>query len=211
MMKIAVVDDHPITIYGMKLMLSLDKESNIKLINTYQTGSEAIDKVINDKPDLLLVDIQLPDMSGFDLITYLKSTNIELKYAVYTSFYNREIILKTIKSNVNGIMSKATKPEQLIANIQKIVTSDDFVNSGDAIPEFIEKKKEALVNPNIRNRLTNREREILDLIIESLRNKEIADLLNISISTVEFHRKNIYSKFEVNSLAALLKKIYPLS
>jgi DNA-binding NarL/FixJ family response regulator len=207
MIRMAVVDDHPITGYGLKLVLSQDKESQIELVNTYCTGSEALDNVVNDNLDLLLVDIQLPDISGFDLITYLKSTNINLKYAIYTSFYNRDILLKSIKSKVSGVMSKATDPESLIENIKKMVTTDSFVNNGEAMPDFVQNDKEGLLNPDIRSRLTIREKEILNLIMEGIKNKEISELLNITLSTVEFHRKNIYKKLEVKNIAELFKKL----
>jgi DNA-binding NarL/FixJ family response regulator len=205
MVRIAVVDDHPVTLYGLKLILSQKSNKHITLVASFTSGNEVIQNIDHENVDILLVDVQLPDMSGYNVITYLKGFYAHLKFGLYTSFYTRDNILQAIRCKANGIMSKAIEPERLLEGICDIMNSDDFVNCGEK-PTFSNLPKNNLQPIPYNISLTEREREILDCIIKGLKNKEISEMLNIASSTVEFHRKNLYRKMEVNNVADLFNK-----
>lgn len=205
MIKIALVDDHPITLYGLKWMLTENQENDIQLIKSYTNGNELLKDIDGVDIELLLVDLKLPDIEGLDLIKLIKGIRSDLKIGVYTSFYSKETILQTIKIKANGIISKAVTPLNLLNCLYKMVHTDEFVLSGESLPDIAPRNGNRY-SSFTKTMLTEREKEIMGLIMEGITNKEIASILQITISTVEFHRKNIYVKFEATSVVDLIKK-----
>lgn len=205
MMKIALVDDHPVTLYGLKWMLTENQRNDIQLIKSYTKGNELLKDIDNVDIELLLVDLKLPDIDGFDLIKIIKGIRSDLKVGIYTSFYSRETILQTVKCKANGIISKAVSSSNLLNCLHKLVHTDEFVLSGESLPAVVS-RNENRHSGVTKITLTEREKEIMDLIMEGITNKEIASILQITISTVEFHRKNLYLKFDVENVVGLFKK-----
>jgi len=205
-MNLIIVDDHPVTQFGIELIIKQYTDSGINLSGTYTSGQAFLEEYMNKETDLVLIDLQLPDMSGFELIAFLKSVNYQTKIGVYTSYFNRDTILKAIKNKANGIISKAINADDFIEGMERLLNKDEFVCIGENV-NSIEPGHTRFSVPKNERALTKRESEILQLMREGLKNKEIAQILNISLSTVEFHRKNLYQKFQVKNLGGLLKKI----
>lgn len=204
-MEIIIIDDHPVTQFGVELILQQYADCEIKLTGTYTSGNSFLDDFKNKEADLLLVDLQLPDMPGYDIIKYLRSVDYKQKIGIYTSFFNQEHILNAIKHKADGIMSKAIKASDFIYGVNEIFNNQDFVCIGE---NHYSSFPEEATNPYNRYvSLTKREKEILQYIKEGVKNKDIANILNITLRTVEFHRRNIYMKYEVDNLAGLLNKV----
>lgn len=205
MMKIALVDDHPVTLYGLKWMLTENQGNDIQLIKSYTKGNDLLKDIESIDIDVLLIDLKLPDVDGFDLVKIVKGIRPDLRVGIYTSFYSKQTLLQSVKSKTNGIISKTVKPKNFVKCIQQMVHSEEFVISGEPIPELNPDTAPGSRRFN-KISLTNREKELLNLILEGTTNKEIASILQISLSTVEFHRKNLYKKFNVDNVASFIKK-----
>jgi two-component system nitrate/nitrite response regulator NarL len=205
MLKVALVDDHPLLFYGLQMISKKGEKKVFEVTEYFECGQDVIDNIESLNVDIFLSDLQLTDMSGFDLITFVKSTFPNLKTALYTGFYEKETIIKAIHLGANGIISKVSHADKILNGIEEIGKGKHFVSVGDT-PNSNNKptNNNSRVLKNIT--LSNREKEVLEFIKEGIKNKEIATLLNISVSTVEYHRKNIYQKLNVNNVAELIKK-----
>ncbi|MDI9312250.1 MAG: response regulator transcription factor [Limnohabitans sp.] len=191
--KIAIVDDHKMFTDGLR---SVFMESNIYEIlfvaNNAQEALIALSK--NDLPDLIISDISMPEMNGFEFIKIVKETYSEIKVLVISMF-------DTFYSNdqIDGYLLKDASTETIFEAIQSIVINNKKYFS----PEV---KIVKIDTENQKNILTSREKEIIQLIAQEYTSDEIAEKLFLSKLTVETHRKNILIKLQVKNVAGLIKK-----
>jgi DNA-binding NarL/FixJ family response regulator len=204
MIKIAITDDHPIVIDG--LLNALHNVPDIEVAATYNNGA-ALLKGLHELPiDVLLLDLQLPDKNGAELVPLILSqhpdTHILILSGVESSSYIKEMIQKGCKGY---LLKSNTDKTKLIAAIQEVYKGGIYLEH--AVKEqllhemLIAKRKLDKINPKI----TQRELEILQLIMEELNNQEIADRLFISLRTVETHRYNLLQKLNAKNTAGLLR------
>ncbi len=187
--KIAVVDDHLMFLDGITSILSL--EENFEVLFKENNAIIALEKIKNNKPDLVITDISMPEMNGLEFIKELKLNFPDIKILVLSMFQN----LNSFK-DIDGFLLKETDSQTLIYAINEIVLKNrkyliDAKNNIDAI-DF---KKTIL---------SNREKEIIQLIAKEYTTEEIAEKLTISKHTIEAHRKNIFFKLNVKNIAGLI-------
>ncbi len=206
MIEVTLVDDHPLSFYGLKSISEKNGEKIFDVKNYFENGKDLIDNIESLQVDLILCDLHLTDMNGFDLLTFIKSTHPEFKVAMYTAFFEKESIMKAIQLGADGIISKGIHADELINCIKEIKKGKRFVTTSDTRIFLGNHQKYSQKNIV----LSNRESEVLELIKKGSTNKEIAIILNISVSTVEFHRKNIYQKLDVKNVAELINKTQSL-
>lgn len=198
---LCVVDDHPIIFLGIELILRKIKGHSIELHKQYLSGSDILNNLPNINSDVFLIDICLPDIKGNVLAKIILETHPDAKIGIYSSLLDREHILNSFKSGVLGYLSKSCRPEEFINFIQTIHKGERHVRG--IIADIIFEKENLFEKhqPNI----TKREFEILHFVLEGMKNKEIAEKLNIAERTVEFHKQNIYLKLEVTNSIDLYK------
>lgn len=207
--KVLLVDDHELIILGVKKILSA--VPNIQLVGTASNGEETIDKIKNLQPDIVILDIDIPKISGIDLTEHIQKNFPNTKVILHTSYVDEEHIVKGFELGASGYVPKNFKPEDLIDAITAVyqgkrylkgVVSDIFMESF-----FKEKqtKKEKEETPTPEEVLTKREIEVLKLIGQGMTNQEMAEALFISIRTVEVHKANIMKKLNMNTTADLVK------
>jgi two-component system nitrate/nitrite response regulator NarL len=191
-----IIDDHPMVIEGLKAILkNLNFLESIYQANSAQAGLKLLE---NGKVDLVLIDIQLPDMSGIDLCKLVHNRFPEVKKLGMSSHADRTYAQEMIHNGALGFFNKAAGLEEiekaLLGALQNQITI--------SLPEqnMPQLKTTSLEKPV----LTRREVEVLELIAKGLTNKEIADKLFVSSSTVDTHRKNLLAKFDVLNTAALV-------
>lgn len=204
MIKIAITDDHPIVIDG--LLNALHNVPGMEVVATYNNGAELLKGLQEQLIDVLLLDLQLPDRNGAELVPIIlhqyPHMHILILSGVESSAYIKEMIQKGCKGYL--LKSNTGKPT-LIAAIQEIYKGGVYLES--AVKEqllhemLIAKRKLDKINPKI----TQRELEVLHLIMEELNNQEIADRLFISLRTVETHRYNLLQKLNAKNTASLLR------
>jgi DNA-binding NarL/FixJ family response regulator len=203
-MDVILVDAHFVTYLGIKEMFGLVKGHDFVLKQSFTSSKDFLNQMHGNEANLIILSLFIGEMDTFDLITYLRAMCSKTKIVLFTSVFNQEIILKAIKSGANGIISKTANSNSFINGLQNVVTNNRFTCIGvEENPKTHFKKREDLD----KHKLTKREREILSLIKEGIKNKEISVILNISLSTVEFHRKNLYLKYEVSNVAGLFAKV----
>ena len=195
--KILVVDDHPMVIEGMKAMLNQIRY--VELCATASNAYEAMEKVKENQPDLVITDINMPEISGVELTSKLKKEFPNLKIIGMSTFNERSYIAQMIQNGADGFLVKSASKEEIETAISSVLDGKMHLSSDAGISTS--EQKELKNQPT----LTSREKEILTLISEGFTNPQIAEKLFISLYTVETHRKNLLSKFNTNNTASLIK------
>jgi len=201
--KVIIADDHTILRQGLRALLSSDP--NLKVVGEAEDGREAIRCVEDHSPDLALIDLSMPRMNGMEAIGDIKKANPETKIIVLTVHKTEEYILEALKSGVDGYVLKDASHTELMIAINNVFKGKRYLSadiSGKVIEGYLEGRK-ILKSKSAWENLTQREREILKLIAEGNKNKEIADYLCISLKTVEKHRANLMKKLDRHNAAAL--------
>lgn len=201
--RIAIADDHPMIIGGLQNMLSA--YPHIVLDGAYNNGAELIKGLQERLPDVLLLDIQLPDKTGDELATIILKKYPEQKILTLTNFNSMLYVHNMMRIGVKGYILKTTDPETLIHAIEQVHEGNEFIDQavkGKLAQYTTKMKKEA----NLRPTLTLREKEILKLTVNGDTIQEISEKLFIGLRTVEYYRSNLLLKLEVKNMAALIKK-----
>jgi DNA-binding NarL/FixJ family response regulator len=203
-MDIVIVDAYTITHFGIKYILSQNK-TGFEVKRSYTNGKDFLNDNAGNNTDLIILGLFVTGIDTFDLITYLTASGVKARIAVYAYIFNQEVILKSIKAGANGIISQTVSENNFVRGLKGIMYNTNFTCVGNESKFKFFIKNNSLVKDYT---LTKREHEILQLITEGIKNIEIAAILNISLSTVEFHRKNIYLKLNVKNVAELVSKIH---
>ena len=198
--RLSIIDDHPVVFLGVQMSLRRCKTHSIEIVNQYTNG----DQILNDLPNLnsnvLLIDLCLPDIKGYDLASKILEVYPEMKIGIYSSMNDRELVLKSFRSGALGYLSKTATADMLIDFILTISKGERYIRGTIADIVFSD-----VSVSNKQFNITKRENEIMQLIFDGLKNREIAEKLNIAERTVEFHKQNIYLKLEVNNSVDLYK------
>jgi DNA-binding NarL/FixJ family response regulator len=205
--KIIMVDDHQIVRDGIKALIS--DESWIDIIGEASNHKELFALLEKAKPDLIMLDISMPEMSGIEIAKILTEQRPEIKLLMLSMYMSEEFITNAIEAGAKGYLTKTTSQEEIINALKTITGGGEFYSdsvSNILLKSFIKKTQnkstDSKEQPII---LTKRENEILKHFAEGLSNKEIADRLFISIRTVESHKNNIMQKLELKSTVELIK------
>jgi DNA-binding NarL/FixJ family response regulator len=205
--KIVLVDDHDIVRDGLKVLLM--NLPDIKVIGEVSSGRELFNLLENIKPDIILMDIRLPKMSGIVVTEKVKTEYPDIKVIMLTASVDDKSISESFKAGALGYLPKNIKQMELIAAIREVYKGNKFLSksiSNDILNNYLSKNKpETLDQPKIEIALSKREIEIIELFAEGYNYKEVADKLSISCNTVETHKKNIFEKLKINSIVDLVK------
>lgn len=193
---VMIADDHLMVREGIKQILELDDD--IKVVAEASNGKECINLLDETKVDILLLDINMPEMNGLKVLQYLKDKKIKVKVLILTIHNEVEYLLKASDIGVNGYILKDSDSTVLKKAILSIVNGESYIQP-DLRPLLKKRlsERESSINENDDN-LTKREIEVLKLLAEGLFNKEIAYTLSISEKTVKNHISNIFKKINVS-------------
>ena len=207
MINILLVDDHQIIIDGLKELLN--GVDNIGALYEAYDGSKALETVDTEPVDLVLLDINLPDRNGFDICQELKSQPNCPKIIALTMYSNAGYINKMIRAGVDGYLLKNTGREELLKAIQSVMEGERYFGKEvtDTLVAGMQQVREPRTSDFIQ-KLTRREKEILQLIVDELTTEEIASKLFISSTTVITHRKSLLRKLNAKNVAGLVKKAF---
>lgn len=200
--KILIVDDHLMFLEGLRSLLLT--ENQIEIIGVASNGNEALHILENQDADVLITDISMPELDGFELIASLNKKYPNVSTLVLSMHTEARIISKLIKLNVNGYLLKNAEKDELLKAISSLYDGDNYF-SDEVKKIYSESSFSRNKGSNYVPELSRREKEVLKLIYEENTTKEIAEKLFISQYTVESHRKNIFSKLNVKNVAGLIK------
>lgn len=193
--RILIADDHSMVREGLKQLVEL--EDDIIVVAQAGNGSEAIEKIIEYKPDVVLLDINMPEMNGLEVLSYLNQNDISANVLILTIHNEIEYLYKAVEIGVKGYVLKDSESDVLIRAIRSVYQGETYIQPNMASLLFKKMNNEESMSAQ-NTRLTKREIEVLKLITEGLLNKEIAHRLCISEKTVKNHVSNIFKKIEVS-------------
>jgi two-component system response regulator NreC len=199
--RILLVDDHAIMRDGISALLNL--QDDIEIVGEASEGKEAIDKARELVPDVVIMDISMPEMDGLEATRRIKKKNPSVKVLVLTQHDNREYILSTIKSGSDGYLPKRALGSELVAAIRAINQGHSFLYPTAAGILLEDYRRQVEKEPY--DRLTEREREVFRLIADGHTSREIADMLFISLKTIHNHRAKIMEKLNIHNKSELIK------
>lgn len=197
--KVLIVDDHPLVIEGLKSLLSVNKD--IKVLESCNNGKEALIFLESNYVDIVLLDINLPDMSGIDICELITAKHKNVSIIGLSTYGERSIINQMISNGAKGYLLKNVTETELVEAINKVYRGNCYFG--------IEVQK-AMANTIFHSlgntpRLTKREKQILKLVVSGKTNNQIAEDLFISPLTVETHRRNLMKKMKASNTASLVK------
>ncbi len=192
--KILIADDHPVVREGLSAMLT--KEHDIQVVGEAENGIEAIEKARALQPDVVLMDLRMPELDGVEAMRQIKAKNPEMKFIVLTTYDNDEYIFKGIEAGARAYLLKDAPREELFRAIRAVYKGESLIEpavAGKVLDRFVELSREAQA-PDV---ISERELEVLNLMAKGTANKLIAATLNIGESTVKTHIQSIFQKLEV--------------
>ena len=201
--KLLVADDHKILLEGIVSLLQA--EGSFDVAATAGNGYEVMELVKNNDYDVCLLDINMPQMDGMEAAKLIRVVKPAIKIIMLTTYNDNEIISELVHIGVSGYLLKNSDRSELVDAIKKVMSGRYYFSAEveDIIIKGVSEKKEKDVVI-----LTDREKQIIDLLGREYTNEKIANELNISYRTVETHRKNIMHKTKSHNLAGLLKHAY---
>ena len=202
-LRIVLADDHTILREGLRSLLTADPD--FEVVGEAQDGREAVRCVEKLEPDLLLMDLSMPRMSGMDAIREIKKRYPETRIVALTVHKTEEYLLTTLQAGADGYVLKDATHEELVMAINNVMGGKSYLSPGvsEKVIEGYLEGKESSRSASSWETLSWREREVLKLIAEGYKNKEIAVDLCISLKTVEKHRANLMKKLDLHNAAAL--------
>ncbi|HDR5348889.1 response regulator transcription factor [Bacillus cereus] len=197
--KVLLVDDHTVVLKGLAFFLSTQED--LELVGEANNGKEALVKVGETNPDVILMDLYMPEMDGVEATAYIKNEYPNVKVIVLTSFSDQAHVLPALRAGASGYILKDVEPDQLVEAIRSaykgnIQLHPDIANAllSQTLP-VEEKEEESSIQVDV---LTARENEVLQLLAKGMSNKEIASVLVITEKTVKAHVSSILSKLNLS-------------
>lgn len=208
MIRLLIVDDHPLVLDG--ITACLEEEENIEVIGQASNGQEAVEKAHALRPDVVLMDISMPVMTGLEATVLLTEQLPDCRVLILSMHDETEYIVKIMQAGAAGYVLKDVAPRELLYAIETVHSNNTYFSSkaSQMLLKTVTHPQEPqtpITEQPSKSPLTAREKTILTEIAMGKGNKEIASLLNISIRTVETHRQNIKGKLDIHTTAGLTK------
>lgn len=194
-MKVLIADDHPVVREGLSAMLS--RQPDIEVVGEAENGRECVEKTRKLRPDIVLMDLRMPEMDGVEAMRQIAATNPEVRFIVLTTYDNDEYIFKGIEAGARAYLLKDSPREELFKAIRAVHRGESLIQpavAGKVLDRFAELSRQVQAP----EALSDREVEVVKLMAEGTSNKEIAVSLHISESTVKTHIQTIFQKLGVS-------------
>lgn len=202
--RVLLVDDHPLVLDGISARL--EGEDSLEVVGMANDGKQALELAAKEKPDVVLMDVSMPVMNGFEATERFRAEQPDIKVLILSMHDDREYIVKLIKCGAAGYVLKDVSSSELIAAIETIHRGGTYFSSGASQALFSQfEQEQAVPVPVQQEALTGRETDVLKLVAEGNSNKAIARELDISVRTVETHRQNIKNKLDIHTAAGLTR------
>lgn len=198
--KIVIADDHAIVRQGLKLILSA--QPDLEVIGEAANGKEVVELVQKLKPDVVLLDVAMPELNGIEATRRMVEANGRLKILVLSMHKEAVYVRETLRAGARGYILKDAIDTELLSAVRSVARGDGYISpavSGALLNDY----RKDVTDPV--DLLSNREREVLQLIAEGKTNKEIAAKLNLSVYTVDSHRGKIMEKLNLHSTGELVR------
>ena len=200
MTKVLVADDDPLTMAGITTLLD---KTNFTVVATVNTGAAVLDALPGARPELLILDNDMPERSGLDVLRTLRSKGDDRPVVLLTSRLNDELAREAVKLSVNGIVIKSTAPRDLLVCLESVVQGRRWIDQ-----EVMQRVMEQAMSPDAPrdpfDALSARERAVASLVQRGLRNKEVASELGLTEGTVKVHLHKVFDKLGIRGRTELI-------
>jgi len=203
--RVILAEDHTIVRQGLRLLLK--QSDDIKVIGEAKDGREAVKKTGHLKPDIALMDISMPILNGIEATRQIKKKFPDIKVLILTMHTTEEYISQILHAGASGYLVKKSAHHELLSAIKAIQKGNSYLSplvSKKVVDEYLQKTKDDIKQDRY-EKLTTREREVLQLVAEGQSNKEIAELLYLSVKTVETHKAHLMDKLNLHTTTDLIK------
>jgi DNA-binding NarL/FixJ family response regulator len=207
--RVILADDHNLVRAGIKSLL--EEIPGVTVVGETANGRGAIELTHRLEPDLVFLDLAMPELNGLEAAERIKKEYPSVKTVILSMYTDEEYVLQALKSGASGYLLKDSAPCELKLSVETLMKGEIYISpsiSRDVINDYISRQKNFLQQKEIiksRVNLTSREREVLQLIAEGNSTKEIADKLYVSVKTVETHRSHLMKKLGIYDIAGLVK------
>ena len=206
MTRVAIVEDNRTTREGLEKIINLS--SGYRCISTCSTAEDALRLLPQQRPEIVLMDIQLPKMSGVECVAHLKELLPAVQVIMVTVYEDPDRIFRALRAGASGYLLKRATPEQVLSAIRE-VQEGGAPMSGEIARKVIAYFRNQTAASAEVDKLSARERDVLELVVHGISNKEIADRLSVSLEAVRWHLKHIYHKLHVHSRTEAALKFRP--
>jgi DNA-binding NarL/FixJ family response regulator len=201
--RVLLAEDHTIVRKGLRSLL--ETQAGIEVIGEAEDGREAVVQVEQQRPDIVLMDITMPGLNGLEATRQIKKRFPEVKVLILTVHSDEEYIRQILRAGASGYLVKQAAPHELISAIEAIQRGESYLSpsvSKKVVQEYVQHATGSAEEDSC-ERLTDREREVLQLIAEGNSTRDIAELLHTSVKTAETHRARLMGKLDIHSTAEL--------
>ncbi len=207
MIRLVVVDDHPVVRHGLVSMLHYEKD--MQVVGEAGDGIEAVRVILEQTPEVVLLDLRLPQLSGIEVMKRVRAQQTHTRFLVLTTYDADEYIVPALSAGAQGYLLKDTTPDELTRAIRSLAAG------GSPLEPVVAAKLLTSINEKEQDELSAREMDVLKLLVAGASNKMIAAQLNVSENTIKSHLSHIFGKLQVQSRAeavavALQRGIVPL-
>jgi len=203
--RVLLVEDHVVVRQGIKALFA--DEPDLEIVGEADDGREALQRVSELRPDVVLMDISMPGLNGIEATRQIRQSYPDVKVVVLSMHSNEEYVFQVLRAGASGYVLKQSDSSEVLTAIRAAIAGGSFLSppvSRAVISDYV-RRAEARGQDSDLDLLTSREREVLQLLAEGLSNREIAEQLSISVKTVETHRSNMMGKLGINSKTELVK------
>jgi DNA-binding NarL/FixJ family response regulator len=202
-LKVILADDHKLVRSGFGLMLR--SLGNVEVVAETGDGTEALQLILQHRPDIALLDISMPGLTGIEIARLVRDQCPEVRIIILSMHVSEEFIARAIRAGVSGYLLKSADPEELELAVQAALKGGLYLSSKIPPGRVDDYLQRLGPDEDILDHLTPRQREVLQLLAEGKNNKVIADVLNVSVKTVETHRAKLMDRLGVHDIAGLVR------
>ena len=200
--RLLICDDHPLVREGIKATLL--QEPTIEIVAEASNGREAVAEVKRVRPEMVLLDMSMPELNGLEATIQIKEIDNQIKVLIMTMYDDEEIVMRCLAAGASGYILKDAPLPQLMYAIGMVRKGHEYLDPGVTrnVNEFVQK---STPHQSSYDRLSLREREVLKLVAEGLSVKEIAIRINVGVKTVDTHKYNLMQKLDIHNAAGLIR------
>jgi DNA-binding NarL/FixJ family response regulator len=205
-LRILIADDHDLMRRGLKALV--ESHPGWHLCDEAHTGHEAVAKAEQSKPDVVILDISMPELNGLEAARRIRKASPNTEILILSIHYSDQLIQEIIEAGVRGYMTKSDSDRDLVIALEKLANHKPFFTSKAAevmLAKFNHVGPRPALKETVGERLTAREREIVQLLSEGRSSKDVASFLGLSVKTAETHRANIMRKLGIHSVSELVR------
>ena len=203
--RVLIADDHAVLRDGLHALLNM--YDDVEVVGEAGDGLEALEKITELDPDIVLMDIAMPRLGGLEATLEVRQRRLRARVLVLTQYDNKEYVHQMLKAGASGYVLKKAAGTELVSAIRAVHAGETYLDPSAAkavVDRYLGEEREDEEERGL-NQLSDREKEVLKLLAEGRSNREIADLLSLSVKTVMGHRANIMEKLDVHSRTELVR------